>query len=409
MSIPKTFVSLLRKSIPEEEYVVLSSLPKTLKKIDPLFSTATYGYESLLELLRSVSKYVSIRPVGDYTPPIYECKLIGVSDGKFQLGAEVEPKAPVNTEEEEFNIRIVRDLPKPTSPIRKVLSSTHDAQRPLPSERNIKDTQYVSLMRIYGNQNNSEVFGFFRYSPDEEETPYSPYEKLASMAIDEDWTRDSKYPFDFLKGYLNQTFLRLMKQGKIEYSKDRQLVCFNSGLQTRDFKKDIILVFKKTTIPGADTTDWTYIVAVDSYSSMMENFENYPELATYIDNPADLIFNPAYSLEVNTAHIADENSDRLPEELRKNPTLAAFALDGALSSLINGLRRDYRMAIPHWHHDRIQLLIPVDLLGNGNEPIVLVAERDDNRRIYRIKTILTQDMAYGNARVLRRLDGDWLK
>jgi len=53
-------------------------------------------------------------------------------------------------------------------------------------------------------------------------------------------------------------------------------------------------------------------------------------------------------------------------------------------------------------------LLPLNLTDENEADLALVAERDKHNLLYRIKTALTMDMAYVDARLITRPDRDWL-
>jgi len=120
------------------------------------------------------------------------------------------------------------------------------------------------------------------------------------------------------------------------------------------------------------------------------------------------VFDTSYEFEVNYDHIFDQNRDRLPEILRDNRTLAISAIQGSVQLLTQKIIRNYKIAIPHWHEGKMQLLLPLNLTSENEADLALVADKDKAGHIYRIKTVLTMDMAYVDARLITRPDREWL-
>jgi len=56
----------------------------------------------------------------------------------------------------------------------------------------------------------------------------------------------------------------------------------------------------------------------------------------------------------------------------------------------------------------MQLLLPLNLTSENEADLALVADKDKDRHIYRIRTVLTMDMAYVDARLITRPDREWL-
>lgn len=277
---------------------------------------------------------------------------------------------------------------------------------------------YKSLFRRFKEQNNEEVFALFSYNGKEGETWEKPFEKLAQMAKKEEWNFSSEelrkrynqgYPI--LTNYLNYTFLRVQELKLIRYSDDGDKACCNTGLQTKEEQDIFATFFKNKEATKYNAPDWTFFTFAESYSNKLKPFGPLPDIATYITDPNDLVFDLSYGdgeIEVNYKHIIEENSERLPEALRHNERLALTALRGTIESLKDRIRRNYKVAIPHWYEGKIQLLLPLNLMSDTNADIALVIEKDIERKKYRARTILSMDMAYIDARLITTPDRDWL-
>jgi hypothetical protein len=113
-------------------------------------------------------------------------------------------------------------------------------------------------------------------------------------------------------------------------------------------------------------------------------------------------------MDVNYEHIIDHNSDRLPVELVSNRRIALMSIKGAVESLKDKVLRNYKVAIPHWYEDRVQLLLPLNLTDDTVADLALVVDKDHEGNIYRARTVLTMDLAYNNARLITRPDTEWL-
>jgi hypothetical protein len=275
-------------------------------------------------------------------------------------------------------------------------------------------TNYVSLVRRYKDQPATEVFAHFGYRGDQGESWETPYEKLARMAKPEDWDfhrsqfRRPSHAYPVLTSYLNYTFLRLQELGGTAYSADDSRACFNTGLQTPNEKDIFATFFRYKLAAEKDQPAWTLFGFFDSYSERLSDFRPLPGIAGYVEDPADLVFDTSYAFEVNFDHIFDQSRDRLPEILRDNRTLAISAIQGSVQLVKQKIIRNYKIAIPHWHEGKMQLLLPLNLTSENEADLALVADKDKARRIYRIRTVLTMDMAYIDARLITRPDREWL-
>ena len=365
-----TIRAIISKALPEKEWINLAQIGSLLRTVDPDFSATKYGFDKLRPMLESIPDLVEIRQVNDIFPPSYECSLIK----KIFHNSEHNPSNDKNKSRKKFN----------------------------------------TLYKRYKDQPISEIFAHFSWNEDRGENWESPFEKLAQMAKSEIWNfQSSKFRIEnqnytILRSYLNYTFLRLQQENKISYSADGSRACFNTGLQTTTEKDIYATFFKNRRHLEYNQPVWTFYTFADSYSEKVKGFSPLPEVASYIHDSTDLVFDLSYELEVNVEHIVRENGNRLPEIFSGNERLAMTAIQGATEFLKEKIRRNYKVAIPHWYQSKIQLLLPLNLQSDDKADLALVADKDKDRRIYRIKTALTMDMAYIDARLICRPDRDWL-
>lgn len=279
---------------------------------------------------------------------------------------------------------------------------------------------YESLFRRFQGQPASVVFGFFFFDKDKGENWETPFENLANIAKREEWNfvqpefRKGFIKFPILANYLNYTFLRLQAQDKIYFDPDGSRCIFNTGLLTPD-EKEIFALFDRNFRAGTDdrASDWFFKGFYDSYSREISQYrQSLPELASYVVDASDLVLDTTFDIDVNIGHILDdpENQSRLPELLRNNRNLALAAIEGATKFLKQKVLRNYKVAIPQWYmpEKRIQLLLPLCLVSPEKADLALVADKDKNARLYRIRTALRMDMAYSNARLITKPDREWL-
>lgn len=277
--------------------------------------------------------------------------------------------------------------------------------------------KYASLYKRHPEQSNQDVFAFFPFDSNIGETWDTPFEKLSSLANTENWHfqrpeykvkyKNHRYPI--LTSYLNYTFLRIQDLDYIVFSDDENKAAFNTGLQTRQGKDIFALFFKNNEAETRNQCDWTFYAFVDSYSEKMQFYRQTPKLAKYIEDANDLVFDTNLEIDTNLGHIIEKNIDRLPEALRGNTQIALNVIVGAVQLLKHRVLRNYKVAIPHWYENKIQLLLPLVLSNEENiADLALVVDKDKTRNIYRGKTVLSMDQAYIDARLITRPDSDWL-
>lgn len=288
---------------------------------------------------------------------------------------------------------------------------------------------YESLYQRSKSQDKTKVFAYFNLSRIDPGTgektfePWLPYYQLSDLAQPERWQSDemdggrrrfSEGNMEILASYLNFTFMRLQEEAKIIYSEDGCRACFNTGLLGRKYGGDIYVFFDRNR-NGGPNQDWffkQFATQSDAIRrNLMNGFSGLPEVAEYYnaENYRDLFFNLEYTTIVVADHIVEDNISRFPERMRDNLHLASAALQGAVDKLYSQVRRNYKLAVPHWHEGHIQLLLPLYLSDPHKADLALVVERVDAQKCYVARTILTMDMAYKDARLICRPDSDWLK
>jgi hypothetical protein len=270
---------------------------------------------------------------------------------------------------------------------------------------------------------------------------------LAEMAEPERWTylhvRDESL-LPVLDSYLRYTFLRAHEQGKLTETDGH--ACFNTGLLTPGHE-EIFGVFRVSDNfapnrpASAQNRRWFLTTWARSGDRALTEFMALPPMASYWTEPAELIFNPALQIQLNLDHIVRDNLTRFPVELGGQlgqddvpgdittspdieveagqsasqnastsqeavPIATRNALEGAMKHSIRLAQRSYRIAVPQFHRNRIQLLLPLYLRDAERPTLALTLERHGNW--YRAATVLYPDWAYRHARLLARPNSEWL-
>lgn len=273
----------------------------------------------------------------------------------------------------------------------------------------------------------------------------SRLEELAGMAEPERWTYlhvPDTSGLPVLDSYMRYTFLRLHAQGKVTETDD--FACFNTGLLT-PHQEEIFGVFTVSEnfnpyhSVGHHNKKWFLKGWVRAGERQLTNFMTLPELASYWTDPGELIFNPTLQVQLNLDHIVRDNLNRFPEELGGSldkqgvptdikstpeidgeddenngvesqeqviPLATRNALEGAMKHSIRLAQRSYRIAVPQFHHEKIQLLLPLYLRDSTKPDLALTLE--NNGGWYRAATVLYPDWAYRHARLLARPNSEWL-
>lgn len=247
---------------------------------------------------------------------------------------------------------------------------------------------------------------------------------LAKLAAPEAWTyrqNPSPKPMPILYNYLHYTFSRVWElrqeaetQGKnidefLLILPDKQAATFNTGLFTANFEA-IYAFFLPNNIP--DKQEWKLIGFCKTSDSSLQRFNPLPKRARYFSHISDLIFDTSCDIRVNIDHILNdpENIQRLPHDLQapEKQALTRNLLKGALDTAIKQVEANYQTAVPQYYKGNIQLLIPLSLYGDLNNPEVALAifRSGDS---YAGRTCLTLDMAYNNARLIVKPTNSWIR
>ena len=229
--------------------------------------------------------------------------------------------------------------------------------------------------------------------------------KLAALAMlsPERWSFTGQNNFGILRNYLNYTFARLQEERKVFEATDYSL--FNTGLLDK-YYEPIYSYFIPNTATGTQKWELSGFYTAYQLVSLFKVYEK-PLCANYFDNPADLVFDNRLELVVQYDHIFGdpENIERLPPDLRNNGMIKQL-FDGAVNTAKVRIGANYKIAVPQYYRGKLQLLIPICLHTPEIADLALACEKADDK--YLGRTCLTLDMAYNNARLIAKPDGDWL-
>ncbi len=239
---------------------------------------------------------------------------------------------------------------------------------------------------------------------------------LAGLAFKEQWhfSGEKESNKEILFKYIHHTFNRLfeewknardtqVKNSKICLYNDDKNACFNTGLYTENYESIYGLFARNTN--QRQPLPWYFI----GFKRKSELFHPIlPTRANYFDDISSIIFDFRLTIRIDCEHILKDNKSRLPLELRNIQNLG-----GAVEMTKKRIAANYRLAVPQYFRNRIQLLIP--LFGSDpddlNVKAVIPVEKfsSSGEAYYLGRTCLTMDMAYNNARLIAKLDSNWLK
>lgn len=229
---------------------------------------------------------------------------------------------------------------------------------------------------------------------------------LAEKALPEKWSFEDKEDNSILKNYLKYTFNKLQDEGKV-IETDTYCV-FNTGLFSHYYVPIYVYgELNKNTAENA--ARWYFKGFKDEYElGNMDIESDFPERADYFSNPDRLVFNWHYKINVNYKHILDDlnTSQRLPDSI-KNSDAPLETLSGVITKAIQKVTANYKLAVPHYYQNKIQLLIPLYFGKNKNPSIALVLNLMKNG-YYQATTCLSMEMAYMDARLIAKPESNWL-
>lgn len=276
--------------------------------------------------------------------------------------------------------------------------------------------------------------------------------ELAEKAVHEEWDFASSPVKDLhiLIQYIKYTFYRLTRENKVCISSDGQLAAFNTGLVDKHYD-DLYACFVPNDSPE---TRWKFscfcTAASRGMGKLLVNYFNpLPQPPQYVKRKEDLLFDHEKPLHTDFDHIIIDNIRRLPldflsdqfsdnpealaivEKLRSSDRYTKRALYEKLKELLadntklfirvqnrikdaielarKRVRWNYKTAIPSYFpkRDSMSLMLPLCLTDEETADVALVVENTPSGN-YQGQTILTMTQAYIDARLLCRINSDWL-
>lgn len=226
------------------------------------------------------------------------------------------------------------------------------------------------------------------------------------QALAEKWSFEGKNDNSILKNYLKYTFNKLQDEGKV-IETDTYCV-FNTGLFSH-YYVPIYIYGELNKNESEDSPKWFFKGFKDKYElGNMDIENNFPERADYFSDPNRLVFNWHYEVNINYKHILDDlnTSQRLPDSI-KNSDIPLETLKGVIDTAIQKVTANYKLAVPHYYQNKIQLLVPLCFGKDKNPSVALVLNLMKNG-YYQATTCLSMEMAYMDARLIAKPESNWL-
>lgn len=257
---------------------------------------------------------------------------------------------------------------------------------------------------------NSALFSF-AYFPNYDNSISFLAENLADKEV-WDFSDNSSKNYSILKNYLEFTFRKLQQEKKVIYTSNNQFACFNTGLVTENLE-DIFAFFEEYKNPQKGrTTPFCFKAFLKKSDNMiLRHFSHsIPDIANFFDKPELLIFNPKCELIPDLDHIIKDNISRFPMHLlNADDAELRRQLIGAIEEVKKKVRSNYKIAVPQFFDNKIQLLLPLCLTSGSPNPDLALVIHKLNDNTYTARTCLTLKMAYNNARLIVKPQSNWLK
>lgn len=231
-------------------------------------------------------------------------------------------------------------------------------------------------------------------------------QKLADKALPEKWSFENKNDNYILKNYLKYTFIKLQEENKIIEEND--YCVFDTGLFS-EYYAPIYAYGELYKNPSENTPKWYFKGFKDKYElGSLDVIEKFPERADYFSDPSMLVFNWHLDININHKHILDDLNTlkRLPESI-KNSDSKLETLKGVIDTAIKKVIANYKLAVPHYYCNKIQLMIPL-YFGKSDKPDVALVLNRMKGNYYQATTCLSMDMAYMDARLIAKPESNWL-
>ncbi len=209
-------------------------------------------------------------------------------------------------------------------------------------------------------------------------------------------------------------FRKLEQEKKIAFTANNKFACFNTGLVTCNWE-EIYAFFEENNLPpksGQVAIPFFFRAFLKkSNYQLLQHFHNsLPDIADFFQKPEELIFNPKCELIPDIDHIIEDNKERFPSHMKSDgPAEMRRKLEGAIEEVRRKVRTNYKIAVPQYFNHRIQLLLPLCLTPNSENPDLALVVHKLNDSTYTARTCLTLKMAYNNARLIVKPQSTWLK
>lgn len=230
--------------------------------------------------------------------------------------------------------------------------------------------------------------------------------ELAEKALPERWSFGDENDYYILKNYLKYTFNKLQDEKKVV---ETDTYCaFDTGLFSH-YYEPIYAYGELNKFTSENASKWYFKGFKDKYElGSLDTIERFPERADYFSDPSRLVFNWHLEVNKNYKHILDDlsTSQRLPDSI-KNSDIPLETLKGVIDTAVQRVIANYKLAVPHYYCNKIQLMIPLCFNNTNTPDVALVLDRMKGG-YYQATTCLDMQMAYMDARLIAKPESNWL-
>ena len=247
--------------------------------------------------------------------------------------------------------------------------------------------KYDILTEAFKNTKGAEYMSYFQVN-------WNDYiEDILKLADKEIWSNETYPNNKILTNYMVHTYKKLSSEKNIIINNEYAL--FNTGLFTEFYQ------------PIYAYQDKNGLRFLTSYDLGNMNISERPPRADYFKDPSLLLFDWHYEININYKHILKDinNIERIPEKLKDSKNILNN-LNGSIETMKKRVSANYKLAIPQYYENKIQLLLPLCLEDDTTPSLALTVTKVGN--YYQGHTCLTLDMAYNNARLIAKPESSWL-
>ena len=205
-----------------------------------------------------------------------------------------------------------------------------------------------------------------------------------------------------------------------------------TGLLTRDSKFIYgTFVRDRRAFNGRYHTKWNFLVDTEGHCSWTANpiADVRPRKFLHYEEFEALMYNPEIQCHIDMDHILETGTNaRLQEAIpqRYGETDDAYRMrlrtefSEAVDHMLMRIQDNYGTVVPQLYNHQLQLLLPLSFDHGRSTPLVIPVTkqlsnnpanpdpRNPSHWVYRGATVLTIAMAYNNARLLRKVESEWL-